>query len=122
MDARTVARLHGLARLSVGAAYLAAPGLGARLWIGPDGDRRAVGVLAAAFGARDGAIGLGVLRAVGSGYGARPWVRAGVLADTVDLVATLRRRGALPGLAVAGVPLIAGGSIAIGLWLDRALD
>ncbi len=78
MDPRTLARLHGAARLAVGAAYVAAPGPAARAWIGADGDRASVGVLARAFGARDGAIGLGVLRAVGAGHGARPWVRAGV--------------------------------------------
>lgn len=122
MDSRTLARLHGAARLAVGAAYVAAPGLAARAWIGADGDRASVGVLARAFGARDGAIGLGVLRAVGAGHGARPWVRAGVVADTADLLATLRARDSLPALQVAGVALIAGGSVAIGLWLDRTVD
>jgi hypothetical protein len=122
MDPRTLARLHGAARLAVGAAYVAAPGLAARTWIGADGSRESVGVLARAFGARDGAIGLGVLRAVGAGYGARPWVRAGVLADAADLVATLRARESLPAPRVLGVALIAGGSVAIGAWLDRALD
>jgi hypothetical protein len=122
MDARTLARLHGAARLAVGAAYVAAPGLAARAWIGADGDRASVGVLARAFGARDGAIGLGVLRAVGAGYGARPWVRAGVLADAADLVATLRARDALPAHQVAGVAVIAACSVAIGLWLDRMVD
>lgn len=122
MDSRTLARLHGAARLAVGAVYVAAPGPAARAWIGADGDRASVGVLARAFGARDGAIGVGVLRAVAAGHGARPWVRAGVVADAADLVATLRARDSLPALQVAGVALIAAGSVAIGLWLDRAVD
>jgi hypothetical protein len=122
MDPRTLARLHGAARIAVGAAYVAAPGPAARAWIGADGDRASVGVLARGFGARDGAIGLGVLRAVAAGYGARPWVRAGVLADAADLVATLRGRDSLPGLRVAGVAVIAAGSVAVGLWLDRMVD
>jgi hypothetical protein len=122
MDPRSLARLHGAARLAVGAAYVAAPRLAARAWIGADGSRASVGVLARAFGARDGAIGLGVLRAVGTGHGARPWVRAGVAADAADLVATLRARDSLPAPRVFGVALIAGGSVAIGLWLDRAVD
>jgi hypothetical protein len=122
MDPRTLARLHGAARFAVGAAYVAAPGPAARAWIGADGDRESVRVLARAFGARDGAIGLGVLRAVGAGHGARPWVRAGVVADAADLLATVRARDSLPALQVAGVALIAGGSVAIGLWLDRAVD
>jgi hypothetical protein len=122
MDPRTLARLHGAARLAVGTAYVAAPGLAARAWIGADGSRQSVAVLARAFGARDGAIGLGVLRGGGPALGARPWVRAGVLADAADLVATLRARDSLPAFQVAGVALIAGGSVAIGLWLDRAVD
>jgi hypothetical protein len=122
MDPRTLARLHGAARFAVGAAYVAAPGPAARAWIGADGDRESVRVLARAFGARDGAIGLGVLRAVGAGHGARPWVRAGVVADAADLLATVRARDSLPALQVAGVALIAGGSVALGLWLDRVVD
>ena len=88
MDPRTLARLHGAARLAVGAAYVAAPGLAARTWIGADGSRESVGVLA----------------------------------DAADLVATLRARDSLPAPRVLGVALIAGGSVAIGAWLDRALD
>ena len=122
MDPRTLARVHGAGRLAVGLFYVAAPGTAARAWIGADGDRESVGVLARAFGARDGAIGLGVLRAIGAGHGARPWVRAGVAADAADLVATLRARDSLPALQVFGVALIAGGSVAVGLWLDRAVD
>src|SRR4051812_16515708 len=99
MDARTLARLHALGRVAVGAAYVAVPGPAARAWVGTDGSRPAANVLAAAIGARDAAIGLGELRAVGAGYGARPWVRAGLLADLADLVATLRAREDLPAVA-----------------------
>jgi hypothetical protein len=120
MDARSIARLHALGRVAVGAAYVAAPGPAARAWIGQSGG--GVGVLAAAFGARDAAIGLGILRAASAGYGARPWVRAGVLADGVDLVATLRSRDEVPAVALVGVTLLAAGSMAAGLWLARELD
>jgi hypothetical protein len=122
MDARTIARLHALCRVAVGAAYVAAPGPAGRLWVGADGARPGVRVLATAFGARDAAIGLGVLRAVREGHGARPWVRAGVLADMADLIATLRARGAVPASALAGVTAIAAGSVAVGTWLARELD
>jgi hypothetical protein len=122
MDARSIARLHALGRVAVGAAYVVAPGLAARAWIGESGERPGVGVLSAAFGARDAAIGLGILRAATAGYGARPWVRAGVLADGVDLVATLRSRDEVPPVALVGVTLLAAGSMAAGLWLARELD
>jgi hypothetical protein len=122
MDARTIGYLHAIGRIAVGAAYAAAPGPAARAWIGADGWRPGVGVLAIAFGARDAGLGFGVLRSVQQGYGARPWVRAGVLADAADLVATLRARHDLPASAVAGVTLVAAGSIAVGAWLARELD
>jgi hypothetical protein len=122
MDARSIARLHALGRVAVGAAYVVAPGLAARAWIGESGGRPGVGVLSAAFGARDAAIGVGVLRAAAAGYGAGPWVRAGVVADGVDLIATLRSRDEIPPLARAGVTLLAAGSMAAGLWLARELD
>jgi hypothetical protein len=122
MDPRLLARLHAVGRVAIGAAAVAAPGMWARAWIGGDGGRPGVGVLAVGFGARDAAIGLGVVRAVGEGHGARPWLAAGVVADTADLVATVRRRDDLPAAAVVGISLLAGGSIAAGAWLARELD
>jgi hypothetical protein len=119
-DARTLAQVHALGRVAVGAAYVLAPGPAARSWI--RADNAGVRVLAAALGARDAGIGLGVLRAVREGHGARSWVRAGVLADTVDLVATLRARRELSFVAVAGVVVLAAGSVAAGAWLERELD
>ena len=120
MDARTLARLHALGRVAVGGAYVVAPGPAARAWIGAESP--GVRVLAVAFGARDAGIGVGVLRAVREGHGARPWVRAGVLADVADLVATLRARHDVPASAVAGVAAVAAGSAALGAWLARELD
>jgi hypothetical protein len=120
MDARTLARLHALGRVAVGGAYALAPGPAARAWVGADGP--GLDVLAIAFGARDAGIGLGVLRALREGHGARPWVAAGALADTADLVATLRARRDLPALAVAGVAALAAGSAALGALLARELD
>jgi hypothetical protein len=117
-----LARLHALGRVAIGAAAVAAPGTWARAWIGIDGRRPGVGVLAAGLGARDAAIGVGVLRAVREGHGARPWLGAGILGDAADLVATMRRRDDLPTAAVVGVALLAGGSIAAGAWLARELD
>ena len=88
--------------------------------------RRAAGpgtrVATRALGARDLAIGLGTAYAAGQGDGARPWLLAGVLADATDLAATLRARDDLSAAAVAGVGVIAGGSVLLGLWFQAALD
>jgi hypothetical protein len=105
----------------VAAALTFAPGIAARSWIGRDAAAPGAQVITTAMGARELAIALGVLRAIRAGRGARPWVLAGVLGDTADLIATLRARDALPAGAVVGVGALAAGSAAVGAWLARAL-
>ena len=78
-------------------------------------------MLAIALGGRDVALALGTLRALSAGHGAGPWLRAGIVADLADLVATLRARDRLPPIAVPAVAL-AGGSILLGAWLQAAAD
>src|SRR5688572_15403339 len=96
MDARTLVRAQALGRIAFGAALLVAPGAVAGAWVGGPAERGGGRVLAVSMGARDLAIGVGALRAVGRSDGAAAWIRAGVLADTADLVATLRERDELP--------------------------
>jgi hypothetical protein len=122
MEPRDVARLHALGRIAVGAALTAAPERSGRAWVGELGRRPGAAVLTTGLGARDLAIGAGIASALRRGHGANPWMRAGVLADTADLVATLRARRHLPPLAVAGVALLAAGSAAVGLWAQSAVD
>ena len=121
MDARTLARLHAAGRVAFGGCLTVAPAVLTGPWIGAAADGAGGRVIAQAMGARDLAIGLGALRAAGKGRGARPWVLAGMLADAADMVATLRARGALPPAAPL-VAAIAGGSVALGAWLQRAVD
>jgi hypothetical protein len=122
VDARTLARLQALGRVAVGAGLTLAPGRAGGGWIGRDARRPATQVVISAFGARDLALGLGTAAAAGQGYGARPWVLAGILADATDLAATLRARDDLHPVAVAGVGALAAGSAVLGLWLSRELD
>jgi hypothetical protein len=122
VDARALARLHALGRVAMGAALTLAPGRTARGWVGSAADRPGARVIASAMGARDVAIGLGAARALAEGFGARPWLRAGVLADATDLVATLRARSDLRPAAVVGVGALAAGSTMLGLYLERAVD
>jgi hypothetical protein len=64
MEARELALWHARGRQLLGAAFVLAPGLAGRAWIGSDARRRPVKVLARAFGARDLAIGLGAVIAL----------------------------------------------------------
>ena len=122
MDARALARQHALGRVVVGAGLTFAPRLAGAGWMGRDSARPATQVAIRALGARDLAIGLGTAHAAGQGYGARPWLWAGVLADATDVAATLRARDALPAFNVGVVGLVAGASVVVGLWLRSRVD
>jgi hypothetical protein len=122
LDPRTLVRLHALGRAAVGAAFTLAPGRAGRTWIGRRANRPESTVLSMAFGGRDLGIALGVLHATSNGYGARPWIQAGVLADAIDFAATYRARRALPASAAAGVLLVASGSVLLGAWLHGRID
>ena len=52
----------------------------------------------------------------------RPWLAACLVADAVDLGATLMARDQLPKQGVAAVSVVAAGSVALGAWLLSALD
>jgi hypothetical protein len=121
MDARSLARWQALGRLGLGAGLALAPGVVAGGWVGGVADRREGQALAAGLGARDVAIALGILGGLRSGRGTAGWIRAGVLADAADLAGTLRARDSLPPLAAPAVAALAGGSVLLGAWLQRAL-
>ena len=122
MDARTIARVHSLGRVALGAGLVVAPGLVAGTWVGAPADRPGGQVIAIAMGARDVGLGLGMFHAAGRPRGVRPWLRAAILADAADLVATVRARDDLPPFAVPLVAGMAAGSVALGAWLHTALD
>jgi hypothetical protein len=114
--------MHALGRVALGAGLTVAPELAGGTWLGRAARRPATQVAIRALGARDLAIGLGTAYAAGQGYGARPWLWAGILADATDLAATLRARDDLSPLAVVGVGLMAGGSVLLELWLRAQVD
>jgi hypothetical protein len=121
MDVRTLARLHALGRVAVGASFVAAPRLAGRAWIGAAADSPGAQVALAAFGVRDAVIGVGAAWALGGGENAGPWMLAGVASDAVDLAATAGRRDHLPTIAALGSMSLAVSSIALGLWLRGAV-
>jgi hypothetical protein len=122
MDARSITRLLALGRLALGAGLIAAPGRVAGGWVGDVADKPEGQVLVAGLGARDAALGLGALRALANGHGAPDWIRAGMIADVADLVAALKARDSLPPLAIPAIVALAGGSLALGAWLQAAVD
>ena len=116
-----MATRQALGRVGIGAAMVAAPGLVARSWVGGAGREPGARVLATALGARDIALGLGLVRSVSAGARPGPGLRAAALADAADLAATIRWRRDLPSVAVAGIGALAAGSAAVALYTERAL-
>jgi len=113
VDSRVAGRLLAGARTAIGASLIAAPRFGSATWVGRPRRAAPTKVLTRAVGARDLAIGAGALAS--SGDAQRAWLAAGVLCDTVDLVATLIDRDQLPDTAVPMIVAAAGAGIALGL-------
>ena len=122
MQARDLALAHARGRMAVGAAFVLAPGLAGRLWIGGEAGRRSVKVLARAFGVRDLALGLGVAIALDRGAPVRGWLEGGALADAVDVMATLAAGDSIPGDLRRVALALGSGSAVLGAALARALD
>jgi hypothetical protein len=110
----------GAGRALVGVALLAAPAPIARGWVGA-GDTPAT-VLTRSLGARDLVIGAGLALAAAHGGDPRRWLAGGVLADTVDGIATLAAGEAIPRNGRLGTAALAGGAALFGAWLARTID
>ena len=122
MEPREIALSQARGRIAIGAALVLLPGLAGRGWIGEDSGRRAVKVFTRALGARDMALGLGVVIALDRGAPVRGWLEGSALADAVDFAGTLIAGDALPTNARRGALAIAGGSAVVSGWLARELD
>ena len=97
-------------RMAFGVAFLLAPGLAARGWVGDDATRPSVKVITRALGARDLAIGLGIVIAIDRGAPVRGWLEASALSDGVDFLATVIGGRALPPAGRFGVIALAAAS------------
>jgi hypothetical protein len=115
VDARVAGRLLAGARVVIGAGLIAAPRFAMTTWVGPRRARTAAtALLGRAVGARDLTVGLGGLAT--SGDAQRGWLAAGVVCDTVDLVATLVEQDDLPDTAIPLILATAVPGIALGLY------
>lgn len=119
MEARHLETALATARVVIGAALLAAPGVFGRAWIGRDATRPAVQAAMRAVGVREVGLGLGTVLARRHGRATRGWVEAGALADLGDAVATALAWRYLPSPHRAAVVTAAGGAAAVGVVLAR---
>lgn len=111
-DSTTLARAVAIGRAGFGVAMIAQPRRITEPWIGVDGLRGGVPVLAQALGMRDLVIGVGGLTAPQPEV--RRWLIAGLASDSTDLLASVAAGDALPVRGRVLVGLAAGVGIALG--------
>jgi hypothetical protein len=122
VEPRDLAIAQARGRIAVGAAFLVAPSLAGRLWVGGEAASAGARVLGRAFGVRDLVLGLGVVIALDRGAPVRGWLEASALADAGDFTAGLLDADALPPRLRPGVLALGAGSAALAGWLARELD
>lgn len=112
-SARQLAANLAWARIGLGATAILLPSLPLRPWVGGETARKPrAKLLARALGARDIALGLGVILALRHDAPLRGWVEGGGLADAGDVVATLLAFSSLPRFGRWLVLASAGGAAA----------
>ena len=114
---RVLATGLALNRTLFGATYLFAPEKAGDSWIGRVARRPGTQVMVRSQAARDIALGLGALAALGRRRDreARTWLAAHALADGVDTAATWAARNRLPKSGARKALTIAGASTAVAL-------
>ena len=122
MEARQLAvRLAG-GRIAMGVVSLLAPGVVGRAMMGPDADSNGIRLLLRVVGARDLALGIGVLAALDRDAPVRGWLRASAVVDGLDLAGSLlARRRLRPTVFPAAAGAATGGAVLSG-WLAGQLD
>jgi hypothetical protein len=116
-----LARLGGWARVSFGAMTFVAPRWTAKIWTGEDITGTTAVIALRSLGARDLALGLGLLIALKRDAPVRGWLEAGALSDAGDAVSTLlSRRGLSAPRTLLGVVGSAGAAM-FGRRLAEAL-
>ena len=99
---------------------LATPGRITRAWVGADDAPSAV--LIRCLAGRDIAIGAGLALAAARDRDPSMWLAGGVLADSIDGIATVAAGEDIPHNGRVATAALAGGSALFGAWLARAVD
>lgn len=84
-----LATLLSAARVAIGVAAWIAPRRFGRAWTGERSDGALGPMALRGLGARDIALGLGTLRALGNGSSVKPWLEMQAIADASDAASTL---------------------------------
>jgi len=122
MEGRDLAVSLAGGRIAIGGVSLLAPGVVGRAMIGPDGDSVGTRLFLRVVGARDLALGLGVLVALDRDAPVHGWLRASAVVDGLDAAGSLLARDHLrPTVFPAAVGAATAGALLSG-WLAGQLD
>jgi hypothetical protein len=122
-QARQLAETIAWGRIAIGITALVAPTLPLRPWVGRDfAWQPRAKLLARSLGARDLALGIGVILALKHDAPVRGWVEGSGLADAGDCLSTLLAFGKLPKSARWLVLLSAAGAAAGARMAAPAVD
>jgi hypothetical protein len=119
MSPRALTRLIALGRTALGGTLVVAPDLVTERWLGSTTEP--VRILARGLGARDVALGVGTLAALGGRGDLRRWVAVAVMADSADALANAAAGDRVPWVGRWGTVALAGGAALAGLWIARAV-
>jgi hypothetical protein len=122
MEARDLAVGLAGGRTAIGVVSLLTPGLVGRAMMGPDGDSGGTRLFLRVIGARDLALGLGVLAALDRKAPVQGWLRASAVVDGLDLAGSVLARHHLrPAVFPAAAGAASAGALLSG-WLAGQLD
>lgn len=121
MDPALLARLLAGSRIAIGLALFVAPRQAARRWVGDVVDHAGTRMALRGLGARDVALGAGLLASLEAAGPTHRWLEAGAVADLADAAAVVIARDERPAGIVVATLGIAGGAAALGLWLRQRL-
>ena len=109
-------------RIAIGVVSLLVPGVVGRAMMGPDGDSGGTRLLLRVVGARDLALGIGVLAALDRNAPVHGWMRASAVVDGLDAAGSLLARHRLrPTVFPAAAGAATAGALLSG-WLAGQLD
>jgi hypothetical protein len=122
MKARDLAVGLAGGRIAIGVVSLLAPGLVGRAMMGPEGDSGGMRLLLRVLGARDLALGIGVLGALDRDAPVQAWLRASAVVDGLDAAGSVLARHHLrPTVFPAAAGAATAGALLSG-WLAGQLD
>jgi hypothetical protein len=122
MEAKDLAVGLAGGRIAIGVVSLLAPGHVGRAMIGPEGDSGGIRLLLRVVGARDLALGIGVLAALDRDAPVRGWLRASAVVDGLDAAGSLLARHHLrPTVFPAAAVAATAGALLSG-WLAGQFD